>query len=248
MTYSHPLTRLLLVGLGLAAAAALHAQNLVQYDATGLGSPPPESLAPSAVPAFVNASDLTRGPGIGANNLTHGFSANDWTDTDSTRENAIVAGDFYELSASVTSGPASFQSIDARLRRSSSASPDTAEWQYSLDGFATDGIALGQYIGIETGGTGTPGFEMPTIDLSGVAALQGLATGTEVTFRLYAWNGSSSSSTFALARSQMLDSQGGASLGPVLSIAVVPEASHFAAFAGIVVLGFILVRRRTRAG
>jgi hypothetical protein len=39
------------------------------------------------------------------------------------------------------------------------------------------------------GGTGLPGNPMPTIDLSGIAALQGVPSGTTVTFRLYAWSG-----------------------------------------------------------
>jgi hypothetical protein len=65
------------------------------------------------------------------------------------------------------------------------------------------------------GAGGLPGNPMPTIDLSGIAALQGLEGGTTVTFRLYAWSGTSSTTatnTFAFGRQD----------GPVVRGAVTP--------------------------
>lgn len=190
---------------------------------------PPETMGPLIVATGLRASPVTRGPGLEPTHLGRGFSANNWSNLSDhnplvapSRQEAIAQGDFFELSIGVEAGHrANFTSLDARIRRSSGGAPRNLEWQVSLDGFATPGstVQAFTYLGRANGEepasfeefaymtTDVPGQDggntMPTIDLSGIAALQQLRGGSEVTLRLYAWGdgSTSNSNTFALGRS-----------------------------------------------
>jgi len=82
--------------------------------------------------------------------------------------------------------------------RRSGTGPNTFQWQYSFDDFATAGVDVGAE-GSYTGTAGN-GVTMPAIDLSVVPALQNIPSGTKVTFRLYAWGASGAGGTFAIGR------------------------------------------------
>jgi hypothetical protein len=240
----------------LAATVAQASVYTIEYDFTGYAGststgPIPEVGTPTAVPGFMIASDLTRGPGINPAYLSQGFSADNFNNTNNhspliepTRANAILSGDYFQVGFTVNSSvPVSFVALDMIGRRSSATAPASSEWQYSLDGFSTDGVAIHQYLTSDWF-VGTTGGHMPTIDLTGVAGLQDLADGTTVTFRLYAWDAGASGSTFAFGRSTQLSGEGGAYQGPALKVSVVPEPASIAFSLGLLALTLLMLRRR----
>ncbi|MCW5898163.1 MAG: T9SS type A sorting domain-containing protein [Flavobacteriales bacterium] len=91
----------------------------------------------------------------------------------------------------------SLSTLDANFRRSSTG-PNAFQWQYSLDGFATAGVNAGAEISYT--GTATNGDAQAQIDLSAIAALQNVAAGTTITFRLFGWGASATGGTFAIGR------------------------------------------------
>lgn len=248
-------THTLAVGIFLLGASALSAQ-FISYDLTGYAGstatgPIPDVATPTAVPAYMTASDITRGPGLAPAYLSQGFSANNFTNTsnhvppmDATRDNAIVNGDFFQVSFGVASGSASFSTLDMIGRISSAIT--NWEWQYSLDGFATAGATLHAYDPADIPAGGAGGI-LPSIDLTGISALQNLAAGTELTLRLYGWGATGNGNTMAFGRSTQLSGEGGAYQGPALNVTVVPEPSTYAAIFGVVILGFACFRRKARA-
>jgi hypothetical protein len=89
------------------------------------------------------------------------------------------------FSISAASGyQVSLSSLDVKLRRAGTTAPTTYLWRYSTDG--TTFTDIGTDITYTGAGNGDV---QPTIDLSGIAALQNVTGGTAITFRLYAWGG-----------------------------------------------------------
>jgi hypothetical protein len=202
--------------------------RIVFFDLSAVPNSPVESVETTNVAEGLAVSALTRGPGIGAANLTSGYSANGWNNTNSTtnprittRENAIADGEFYQFSVTVLPGRTlSISTIETSLRRSAIDAPMNYEWQYSLDGFATPGVTMTNfnYIGRSSGTAPTTlePFQWMTRDTAGqnagnptwpflvdhIAGLQNLPEGTVVTFRLYAWGtgAGADSNTVALGR------------------------------------------------
>ncbi len=195
---------------------------------TSTGATPLLEMGPLIVAPGLDASTVTRGPGIVPRFLANGLSSNTWTnqvDHDPlltpSLENAIAQGDYYEFSIAVEPGyRADFRTLDARFRRSSTSAPRHMEWRYSFDGFATPGTTLDSftYLGRATGDPpdSMEEFEYMTSDVPGQNAgnpmptllltnrnLTGIEGGREVTFRLYAWGNenTSNSNTFAFGRS-----------------------------------------------
>lgn len=124
---------------------------IVEWDVNVVASNAPvTSLPATRIADELTASDLGRGPGIGAAGLWYGFGANRWNNPNSAyepstpnRANAIARGDYFEFAVTIAEGSSlSLYSLDASLRRSALNSALNFEWQYSLDGFATDGITI----------------------------------------------------------------------------------------------------------
>ncbi|MDQ3132778.1 MAG: carboxypeptidase-like regulatory domain-containing protein, partial [Acidobacteriota bacterium] len=144
----------------------------------------------------LNPSILSRGTGINPNALANTFSA--VTFNSSTIADAIAANEYLQFTVSTQSGfRVSLSTLNANFRRSSTG-PNTFQYQYSLDGFATAGVNIGSpfmYTGTETNGAAqTP------IDLSTIAALQNVASPTTITFRLYAAGATATTGTFSIGR------------------------------------------------
>lgn len=86
---------------------------------------------------------LTRGPGLELSNLHEGFAAVEYNTGNPDRAAAIASGDYFEFGFTVEEGYQAYvSSLDAAFRRSAFDSPYNLEWQYSLDGFATDGTPI----------------------------------------------------------------------------------------------------------
>ena len=243
--------------------------SVVVFDTRPHGSweeTPPTSLAPTQVPNGIQVSNITRGPGLSPNNLNYGFSSNGWNNptgegganVEATLESAIAQGNYYELSFTVDPGyTLSLLTLDYRHRRSTTATSGTRlgsyEWQYSFDGFATDGTAF--FIGAFAPDEGPgDGVTHPTIALSEVAAFQELPEGTELTMRLFAFGATpTATNTFAFGRalSNLSGFQGEIldpnlpTGGPVFGVSVIPEPSTYAFMVGGLVLAFA-IRRRLR--
>lgn len=183
---------------------------------------PPEQAEPTEVPGFLRVSAITRGQGIDPSPLAGSFSANAWNDINPSRESAIADNEFFEFSITNPSGAVSFQSLNCRLRVSSSRAAFTAEWQYSMDGFATEGRPFAVYPRgtIPVGGDGDA---MPTIDLSRVRDLQNVPAGTVITFRLYAWGADAPTNSFAIGRSRPPVTEGGEPIGNSLEIRLIRD-------------------------
>jgi hypothetical protein len=209
--------------------AAAQAATIVNYDITGAttGSPP-ATWAATTVAAGTSADALSRGPGIVAAGLTNGFSSDNWTiPSPSTEALAIANGDYYQFGLDVdATHSVSITSFDTNMRRSATNAVNRFLLFMSLNDFAaapTAGTAIAswQYLGRSNGTapvtvtpgqwmtTDTPGQDagnpITTQNLSGVAALQNIAPGTSVQFRLYGYSdltGAAATNTIALGRIQ----------------------------------------------
>lgn len=135
---------------------------------------------------------LSRGSGISATALGRGFASNNW-DNGATKSSAISNNEYYQFVLNSNIGyDYSLTTLNATLRRSGPTAPNTYIWQYSTDGTNFSDI------GSEVSFTSTvDGVEQAPIDLSGISALQNAKT---ITFRLYAWGGTSTSATWSIAR------------------------------------------------
>lgn len=178
---------------------------------------PPLVADATEVPRFLKVSSITRGMGILASPLAGSFSANGWNSENPSRDSAIAQDEYYEFSVSSNSETISFQFLDCRLRVSSSRAAFAAEWQYSFDGFATEGRPIAVYPrgSIPVGGDGDI---MPRVNLSRFKELQHIPPRTVVTFRLYAWGADAPSNSFAIGRSRPPLTEDGDPIGNALEI------------------------------
>ncbi len=153
------------------------------------------SVTATTIDASVSTSSITRGGGIAAAALPNGFSSNTYT-IGANLATAITNNQYFQFTVNAVPGKqVSLSSLDANFRRSSTG-PNTFQWQYSLDGFATAGVAIGSPISYTS--STTTGDAQTQINLSGITALQNVPTVTTVTFRLYAYGATNAGGTFAL--------------------------------------------------
>ena len=245
--------------------ASTDAAVVLNYDLSAIPNAVVTTVAPTTVAGGLSASDLTRGNGITATNLTSGFSSNNWATTTASRQNAIDTNQYYQFGFTVVpGGSVSLEQLEVGLRRSAIAAPMNYEWQYSLDGFATSGNTISvsgspyystggfTYLGRSSGSGGVPsdfnymtadlagqsgGNPMPPLDLTGIAALQNITAGSAVDFRLYAWGDGAGTTTNTVAL--------GRNLGPRLSGVAVPEPTGLIGIgASILAVGAASRRRR----
>lgn len=145
--------------------------------------------------ANLNTVVISRGAGVFASNLSNAYSSNGWASN--SLANAITANDYYQFAISANAGyDVSLSTLDVNFRRSGTG-PTDFQWQYSLDGFSTAGVNIGSAINYTSNPTN--GTAQTQLNLSGIGALQNVATGTTITIRLFGWNGSGGG-TFALGR------------------------------------------------
>jgi hypothetical protein len=141
-------------------------------------------------------SVLSRGAGVTATTLSGAFAGSNWVAT--TQAGAETNNTYFQFTITGATGTqVSLSTLDAWFRRSGTG-PNSFQWEYSLDGFATAGVAIGSIISYTL--TTTGGDQQSELILSGISALQNVAGGTTITIRLYGWGASGSSGTFALGR------------------------------------------------
>ena len=140
----------------------------------------------------LNIATLSRGGGITATALARGFAANAW-DANATKATAVSNGEFFQFTMIAKAGyNFSLSTLDATVRRSGATAPNAYIWKYS-----TDGTNFSE-IGTDVSYTGTTeGVSQPQIVLSGIPALQNAKS---ITFRMYAWGGTSLTATYSIAR------------------------------------------------
>jgi hypothetical protein len=256
---------LLVCSVVVVGLASTDAAVVLDYDLSAVPNAAVTTVPPTTVAGGLSASDLTRGNGITATNLTSGFSSNNWATTTASRQNAIDTNQYYQFGFTVVpGGSVSLEQLEVGLRRSAIAGPMNYEWQYSLDGFATSANTISvpgspyystgtfTYFGRNSGSGGVPdnfnymtvdlpgqgdGNPMPPLDLTGITALQNITAGSAVDFRLYAWGDGAGATTNTVAL--------GRNLGPRLSGVAVPEpTSLMVAGGGLLLAAGAWLRRR----
>lgn len=141
---------------------------------------------------------LTRGSGI---STTGASAGNAWGGTDfitasPTKTTAISGNEFATFTISANTGfTFSLSSISAYNIRRSSTGPTTGIWQYQINSGSFVDIGSD----ITWGGTTTAaGNAQPAIDLSGITALQNIASGTIITLRCVTWGATAVGGTWYL--------------------------------------------------
>ncbi len=183
--------------------------TLAGWDVSGLpggsGNFGPSPLAPTTNAANLTIiAGLTRGAGIGTNGTgaARGWGGNTFTETTSAA--AIASNRFVTFTAAVNSGyKVSYASISKFNYRHSATGPPNGFLQYQVGaGDFADITAISYPSNTSSGGSLTP------INLSGIPALQDVGAGTNVTFRIVNWGGTSSAGTwyiFDVTNSPALD-------------------------------------------
>lgn len=154
-------------------------------------------LAASQTALNLMVGGLTRGSGIGTTGTgaARAWGANAW-DGSTDSSTAISASKFVTFSLTADAGSQmSISSIDAFNVRRSGTGPTTGQLQYQIGGDSFVDIGSSITWGAITTSAGNP--QVP-IDLTGILALQNIAGGTSVTFRIVSFGATSSTGTWYL--------------------------------------------------
>lgn len=141
-------------------------------------------------------STLKRGSGVTAAAANSAFSST-WPQIAVQTQNC-----YYEFTVKAKEGyKVSLSSIDVKLRVQTNG-PKTYIWKYSLDG-GENFTDIGTPYTLTTGNfdfSNNDGIQQPTLDISGICALQNLPSSLPVVFRIYAWNSGNATSAFRIGR------------------------------------------------
>jgi hypothetical protein len=199
---------------------------LIGWDMNGLSSYGPSPMAASTnAPNTTVTAGLTRGSGFTLSGTAAGGAWGGNGLNTASAAAAITAGDFATFSLKANVGYAMSITNLSRFdyRRSGTTSANVGLLQYSFDGTIFTDIT-----NISFSSSGSGGTALTPIDLSTVAALQNIPPGTNVTFRLVLYGGTSSTanwyifqrttsaSPYELEFSGNLAPVNGAQLGPVI--------------------------------
>ncbi|MFP5040329.1 YDG domain-containing protein [Parasediminibacterium sp. JCM 36343] len=164
----------------------------VSGQAGGVNSYGTSPLTANTSASGITVGGLTRGSGFGTTGTGAG---NAWGGTATagggltTAALALAANNFATFSVAVASNyTASLSSIAAYNIRRSATGPTSGQWQYQIGAGAFTDIGTTITWGGVTSGTGNL---QPAISLTGISALQNLAAGTTVTFRVIPFGASS---------------------------------------------------------
>ncbi len=209
----------------------LGAQTLLEWDFGGRGTEPPASQAANVIGTDMESSTLSLGSGLTIANGSNAFYALDMPGPGTDLSDAVSGDDYFAFFAESVSGTVmSLSDLDFTLRRPSANSAQLFQWEYSLDGFATDGVSLGSEIDL-SGSNAVTSFNL---DLASIAALQAVDS---VEFRLYGYDRPSASNASAgFAGNDAIILSG--------TTAAVPESSYFAGMISIAIFSATVGLRR----
>jgi DNA/RNA endonuclease G (NUC1) len=177
--------------------ASVYNGILVGWDVSGLTNNGAGNYGPSPLTATTNASNLTtvgltRGSGVtqSGSGAARGWGGTGFTGGDATT--AAVANQFATFNIAANNGyKVSFSSVSRFDYRRSGTGPTNGVLQYQLGSGLFNDITNLNY-----SSTSSSGSSIGAIDLSGFAALQNVGAGTNVTFRIVNYGGTSSGGTW----------------------------------------------------
>ncbi len=152
----------------------------------------PSPLSAAKADANVTVGGFARGVGVGTTGTgaQRAWGGNTWNSASSA--SAITANQFATFSVTPKTGyQMSLSSISKFDYRRSSSGATTGVLQYQIGSGAFTDISTVSYAS-----NSSSGASLPAIDLSGIAALQNLSAGTQVTFRIVNFGGTSSAGTW----------------------------------------------------
>ncbi len=221
-----------------AAGGASITGTLAGWDVSGQTNFGISPLPPTTNAANLTIVGLTRGSGVSTNATA---AARAWGGngfTNSTAAAAIAGSQFVTMSIAAKTGyKVSFGSISKFDYRHSGTGATNGLLQYQIgSGGAFSDIATFLYpSSASSGGSITP------IDLSGIPALQNVSAGTNVTFRIVNWGGTSSGGTwyiYDLASSSAPDFAIQGTVAPVVVALTPPVITQIAVTGGNAVINF----------
>jgi hypothetical protein len=170
-------------------------------------------LAATSNAPNVTVGGLTRGSGVGISGTAASGGAWGGNSFNAlTADAAVTSNNFVTCSIAANSGyTVSFAAISRFDYRRSNTGPTNSVVQYQVGGGGFVNIVTNIYT------AGSSGFSLPAIDLSGIAALQNVAAGTTVMFRIVNYNTTSDTGTWYI-----YDVVDGAALDFAISGTVVP--------------------------
>ena len=156
---------------------------LVGWDVNGQSAYGTSPLNATTVATNVTLSTaLTRGAGVvaGTGAASNAWGGTDWATTDSAA--AVTANDYATFAITANAGyKISLSSFTLNYRRPNTGA-QRGELQYSLDGVTYNWAAPLAYTS-----TASTGATISAVNLSGITALQNVASGTTVRFRIVNW-------------------------------------------------------------
>ena len=178
------------------SSASIAADVLVGFDVSalngGLNNFGPSPFPPTVAASNITVVGLTRGSGVSATGTSATRAWGGVAFTNSSAATAIAANQFITFSVTPgVAGKVSFSAIGRFDYRRSGTGPSNGILQYQIgSGPFTDVSVLSYTASTSAGGSIGP------IELTGIAALQSVGAGTDVTFRIVNFGGTSSAGTF----------------------------------------------------
>ena len=166
---------------------------LAGWDTHALSSYGPSPFAATTIATNITAGGLTRGSGVTTSGTAAGraWGGNGWTDLNA--DDAITNNHFATFTVQASPGSSvSFSSISKFDYRRSAQGPPNGRLQYQIG----PADSFHDITNVTYSSTSTSGASIGAIDLSGFPALQNVAAGTVVTFRIVNWGGTSGAGTW----------------------------------------------------
>ena len=202
-------------------SGTVRAVTLGGWDVSGQTNYGVSPLAPTTNAPNLTVGGLTRGAGVGTNNMgaNHAFGGSGFTNTSAAA--AIAANQFITFTATANAGyQVSYSSVNPFNYRRSNSGATNGLLQYQVGAGGFSNIATVFYPSSDNGGD-----SLSSINLSGITALQNVGPGTNVTFRIVNWGGNNIAGTwyiFDVASSVDFAIQGTVSPGsdtdPILAV------------------------------
>jgi len=163
------------------------AVTLIGWDVNGVSGYGTSPFSPTTTAPNLAVAGLTRGSGVGTTGTAAGRAWGGDAFTSASSAAAITANQFVTFSLAATSGYLlSCTSVSTFDYRRSSTGPANGLLQYQIGSGAFVNIATESY-----SSSSSSGAALSPIDLSGIAALQNISGGSNVTFRIVNWGGGS---------------------------------------------------------